>query len=291
MTTELELKDKIELVLAYINRCDDDDLAKKIAWNIGQQAIQQDLHADATILFQVCLDKTPEDSREERLLASFFKCQAVYHDPKHAYTDTDLKDLEKSRQLSEETFPKSRSKKTAPRVRTSKSSRNYCACLQRKPPSTCPNGTSWCQTFEKAPSEKLMSLILGSSVNIPIEIHLMCLHKLLDSIADIDVDRFATLFRGTATAALLFDTTSAIAYFHQVHSIVKSMEYPREEALWLCVTCFNTATLLQSWKNKGKAQEWCELAISFTHCLHPDDKEIYELRIRNGYSSILQGTK
>ena len=113
----------------------------------------------------------------------------------------------------------------------------------------------------------------------------------MNSIPEIDIKRFATLFRGMATAALLTETSSAIVYFRQVYQVITTGIFPREESLWLCVTSFNTAMLISSWKNRSKAQEWCELAISFCHHLHHEDKRIYEPQIRDGYSKILQVTK
>ena len=90
--------------------------SKKVTWNIGQLATQNEMYTEAVALFQICLENTPVDNLEERLLASFFKCQAVYHDSNHNYAEMDLHDLEKSQRLSEEVFPKSRSKKSGPHI-------------------------------------------------------------------------------------------------------------------------------------------------------------------------------
>ena len=291
VTTELELGDRIRLVLAYINRCDDDDLVKKVTWNLGQLALQNEMHVDAATLFQLCFSKTPQDSKEELLLTSFFQCQSIYHNPTHIYTEFDLNVLEKSRQLSREAFPKSRSKKSAPRIEDKQKLQQLLCLFTAKAQISLSKWDDLRTNVEGASSEEILPLILSSTANIPIDIHLSCLQKLLNTITDIDIDRFATLFRGTATAALLVETASAITYFRQVYPLVTSNNYPREESLWLCVTCFNTAMLMQSWKDRVKAQEWCELAISFCHALHPEDKQVYEPQIRSGYSTILQGTQ
>ena len=59
--------------------------------------------------------------------------------------------------------------------------------------------------------------------------------------------------------------------------------------MWLCVTCINTAMLMQSGKDRRRGQEGCEVAISFCEHLHVDDEQRYESQIRDGYSAILKG--
>jgi len=119
----------------------------------------------------------------------------------------------------------------------------------------------------------------------------VCLHGLLESITDVDIDDVATLFSGMVMTALLVDTNSAINCIHQACPIVSINEYPGEECVWLCVTCMNTGMLMLSGKDRRGGQEGCELAISLCEHFHGDDEQGYESQIRDGYSAILKGIK
>ena len=291
VTDELEAGSRIDIVLNYVQHCNDMELVKKVTWNIGQLAIQGGRHSEAVKLFQACMEAIPGEDGEECLLAHFFKCQSIYHDSKHVYTEGDLNDLKRARQLSDKEFPKCRHKRSTPRIQDKQRLQQLLCLFMVKALIHLSRWNDLRQAIEMSFSEEIVPLVLNSTANIPMDIHHQCLRKLLESLTSIDIDHFATLFRGMAMTALLMETNSAIGYFRQVHPIASMNDYPREEVLWLCVTCFNTAMLMQSWKDRGRAQEWCELAISFCHCLHAEDKGVYESRIRHGYSAILQGEK
>jgi hypothetical protein len=291
VTNEVEGRERVDIVRNHIQWCEDAELVKKVTWNIGQLAIGNGMHAEAVKLFHACYEATGEERTEERLLACFFKCQSVYHDCKHVYGETDLHDLKMSRELCAKEFPKSRSKKSAPRVQDKERLEQLLCLFTVKALINLGRWDDLHHIIGVSFNAEIVPLILNSTLNIPMDIHLLCLHGLLESLTDIDIDYFATLFRGMVMTALLVDTHSAINYFHQAYPIASTNKYPREECLWLCVTCFNTAMLMQSWKDRKKAQEWCELAISFCQHLHVDDKQVYESQIRNGYSAILKGIK
>jgi hypothetical protein len=55
-------------------------------------------------------------------------------------------------------------------------------------------------------SDEIVPLILNSTLNTLMDIHLVCLHGQLESIMDADIDDVATLFSGTVMIALLVDT-------------------------------------------------------------------------------------
>ena len=125
-TTELSLSTKIGLVLSHMDRCRDGSWVKKMLQNMWQIAIQHEMYAEATTLFEVYYGKIPETNTWERFLANFFKCQAVYENSKHAYDEADYQDLKKLIQLSEKVYPKFLSKGMVP---CSRSKQEYQAAL------------------------------------------------------------------------------------------------------------------------------------------------------------------
>ena len=80
----------------------------------------------------------------------------------------------------------------------------------------------------EVPIEELISLLLSSTVDVPIDIYSLCLRKLLASVTSNNIARSATIFRRMATEELLrFDTSSVIEHFHQAYPLVSSSECPR----------------------------------------------------------------
>lgn len=280
---QLDAKERVEIALFYLDACDDKELVRKVAWNIGQLAVRHEMHAEAVSLFGQCVQFS--ENAEDRLLALFFRIQSSYH--ANAIDEQLLEDIEKYRELAEQTSMLSvnaRSKrKTASEVP------KLLAIFQAKALVQLKRWDELKALVAVPPSRHLVPMLLASSSDVPPDISLLCLHRLVEEIHEIDIVRFSSLMRGLCTAALVTDSNAAIAYFRQVVPLLSSL-YPREERLWLCVTCFNTAMLTLSWKNATLAQEWCELAINLTHHLEADDKLAYEPKIRDGYTRILQQT-
>lgn len=276
---QLDAKERVEVVLFYLDACADRELVRRVAWNIGQLAVSHEMHAEAVVLFDRCVQFAEND--EDRLLALFFRIQSAYHS--NAIDEQLLRDIEKHRELAQQ----ARSANGRPKKEAANEIPKLLAIFQAKALVHLERWDELQALIAVSPSRHLVPMILASSSDVPAGISLLCLHRLVEEIHEIDIVRFSSLMRGLCTAALVADGNAAIAYFRQAVPLLSS-RYPREERLWLCVTCFNTATLTLSWKNATLAQEWCELAIGLAHHLEPDDKLAYEPRIRDGYTRILQ---
>src|ERR1700722_13319682 len=120
--------------------------------------------------------------------------------------------------------------------------------------------------------DEIVPLILTSTLNIPMDIHLVCLHGLLESITDVDIDDVATLFSGMVMKPCWWiPIQPSIAFIKHIQ--LSQSTSILERSVWLCVTCMNTAMLMLSGKERRGGQEGCELAISFCEHFHVDDEQ------------------
>lgn len=209
--------DRVELVLDYVNYLDDNAIARMISWEVGRVALRHQMYKEAVVLFEICSTRTLQDSKEELLLANFFQCHSIYHIFEHTYSEFDLQVLERSRQLSEEMSPEFRLKKSVPRVSGKQELQQLLCLFTAKAQISLSKWDDLRKNIEGAPSEEVIPLIRDSTANIPNDIHLLCLQKLLHSVTDFNIYSFANLFHSMVTRAYLVDPASAIKYFRQVY--------------------------------------------------------------------------
>ena len=199
--------------------------------------------------------------------------EAVYENPKHVYVEGDYQALEKSMQLSEKVFPESSSEGMVLRGKNKQDYQGLLCLFTIKASIYLSKWHDLCAMIGKVPFEWLISSLLSSAVEVPANIYLSCLQRLVGSIANIGV-RFAALFREMTPAAIILNVPLVIVYLLQVCATVNFTKYPQEELMWLHSTCSAMASTMRGWKNEGKACEYHELVISYHR---PEDK-IYESR-------------
>ena len=283
--------ERVNIVLTYGKHCHDDKFVRKVAWKVAEEASRSKLYAHAAVLLQSCFDRVPENASGERFLASFYMCEAIYDNPEHAYTDVDYQNLAVSMQLFERTFPKSSPEGTAIRGRSKQKYQQSLRLFMAKASIRLSKWDEVRAVITEVPIEELISLILNSTVDVPIDIYSLCLRKLLASVTSNNIAHSTTLFRRMATEELLrFDISSIVEHFRQAYPLVSSSECPREHSVWFCLACLDTAVLAHNWKSYRNSQEWLGLATSFYKHLHPEDQKVHESRIRNVLGAI-QGTE
>ena len=144
--------------------------------------------------------------------------------------------------------------------------------------------------IRKASCFDVLPAILDSGIQLPREVCIASVEKLLKSASNVNVDQFLTLFHELLMKSQTVDASLKIGYFRRVRQIASTSEYPRTESVWLCLTCLDAAmSMLNS--SRQKAQEWYELANSFFQRLHADDKRVHESRVKRGHDAILQAGK
>ena len=262
MTKEFLPGKKIELILPFINQCDNDDIIRRTTQEIGQLAVKYGMYSEAESLFQICLSKIPKENTEVYLAASFSKSQSIYENPNHVYSETELPELEGLTQLCGKENRMLNQKKSICIHYKQRHQLSWIFLAK-----ALINLSKWNDlrgVIERAPSMEMLFLVFESSVNVLPDIYIMCLRKLLDLLTDTDIDRFSILFRNTAEVALLADTASAMPYFHHVYPIMKHTNYPKEEAIWLHTACINAADRMRTLKDHSKSRAWSTLAVAFT---------------------------
>ena len=130
--------------------------------------------------------------------------------------------------------------------------------------------------------ECLAEIILKASEEIPLEIYRLILDKLTENEferEDFDIIRFASLYRGLTTCALL-QYPKDLGYFHSAVKMIKSSfgGYPSEEIVWLCSTALEMGRQsVETDEDWDKAGQWTEVAVNLVYlipCDSEDDKII-----------------
>lgn len=126
--------------------------------------------------------------------------------------------------------------------------------------------------------ESLAEIVLRASEEIPLEIYRLVLDKLTENefeSVDFDIVRFAGLYRGLTTCALL-QYPNDLGHFLAAVKMIKSSfgGYPSEEIVWLCSTALEMGR--QSVDNEGeweRAGEWTEMAMNLVYLIPNENEE------------------
>lgn len=116
--------------------------------------------------------------------------------------------------------------------------------------------------------ESVAEIILQSATECPLQIH----HKILKTLAEREqenISKFAMLFRGLATCALLIDDRDTL-YFEEACQLIKASfgAYPVEEVAWLCNEAHSQALKQFTRQHDTKmASKWIELAMTLLYLL------------------------
>lgn len=126
--------------------------------------------------------------------------------------------------------------------------------------------------------ESLAEIVLRASEEIPLEIYRLVLDRLTEKefeSSDFDIIRFAGLYRGLTTCALL-QYPNDLGHFLAAVKMIKSSfgGYPSDEIVWLCSTALEMGR--HSAENEGeweRAGEWTEMAMNLVYLIPNENEE------------------
>ena len=308
----LSAEQRIQLALNYlpIFRVEDGDqetqtLKLQITWNLGQLANTLSMHSEGTFLFTTAAHLARDD--DERAVCLFFKLQSMMQMGPTIDDNECALNLEQCAALFEALKKRPRKSKRPrfdlPQIDKRIEERLGLFRVQLLVlKQDWPSIDALIQEQKQSPTiniELIVACILTTKKAVPKTTIVACLDLLVEQALMMspntlpNVTRLSSLYRGLASAALLADTKCSIEYFRKALHLLEHYSkrgesgWPREETLWLCVTCFNTAMLHHNWMDNKTAQDWCELSIAICHHLETEDRKAYEVKIRAGYSKIL----